>query len=222
MLCDEYALSRQSLSCLCGQWDDVQVVATVVESGAAGAALTLHRPGVVLVVAHSGSDPAAVAMLHDVTRRSPRCGVVLVVPAVSPALLVAAWDDGVNSVVEMAAEPEALHDALRVADSGIHAIPRLAVDEARVHLDAFGMSHWSELDNRARSILACLAEGMSDQQIAERLGLALQTVRNRVSRLLEEFAMTNRTQLAVALARAEMSSISEQPLFTVDLRGRKI
>lgn len=54
------------------------------------------------------------------------------------------------------------------------------------------------LDDIDRRILAHIAMGMSDRQIADKVFLSAQSVRNRVSRLLERTALHNRTQLAVA------------------------
>jgi DNA-binding NarL/FixJ family response regulator len=89
----------------------------------------------------------------------------------------------------------------------------LDVDEARVQLDATGMAHWTQIDATARAILGGIAEGMTDMQISEQLGFNVQTVRNRVSKLLEDFSMSNRTQLAVALTRAGLVPFSEHRLF---------
>ena len=59
----------------------------------------------------------------------------------------------------------------------------------------------AKLDETDRHILRLLADGQSDKQIAEAVYLSVQTVRNRVSRLLNRFGKENRTQLAVFVSR---------------------
>lgn len=54
------------------------------------------------------------------------------------------------------------------------------------------------LDVVDRRILAHITMGMSDRQIADKVFMSPQSVRNRVSRLLERTALHNRTQMALA------------------------
>ena len=61
---------------------------------------------------------------------------------------------------------------------------------ARVCLDAFD-----------RRILAYLTMGMSDREISGKVHLSPQTVRNRVSRMLDRAHVSNRTQLAMACVK---------------------
>ena len=48
-----------------------------------------------------------------------------------------------------------------------------------------------------RKILALIAEGLTNRQVAERLHLAEETVKNYVSNLLAKLGMSRRTEAAV-------------------------
>jgi DNA-binding NarL/FixJ family response regulator len=50
-------------------------------------------------------------------------------------------------------------------------------------------------------IMMMLVEGWTNEMIAERVCLALQTTRNRISRLLRDSGVDNRTQLALLMVR---------------------
>ena len=56
-----------------------------------------------------------------------------------------------------------------------------------------------QLDPTGRDILSLLASGLSNREIADRVYLSYQTVRNRVSLLLELTGAANRTQLALMM-----------------------
>ncbi|MBV9162354.1 MAG: response regulator transcription factor [Pseudonocardiales bacterium] len=56
---------------------------------------------------------------------------------------------------------------------------------------------WEALSDRERSVLALIADGLSNRQIGARLYLAEKTVKNHVSRLLAKLHMERRTQIAV-------------------------
>jgi DNA-binding NarL/FixJ family response regulator len=60
------------------------------------------------------------------------------------------------------------------------------------------------LDPTDREILQLVARGLSDKEISSEVFMAHQTVRNRVSRLLHNFAVRNRTELAVLCERARL------------------
>ena len=57
------------------------------------------------------------------------------------------------------------------------------------------------LTNQERRILALLAEGMSNREIAERLFLVEKTVRNHVTRVLAKLGVERRTQAALIAAK---------------------
>jgi DNA-binding NarL/FixJ family response regulator len=53
------------------------------------------------------------------------------------------------------------------------------------------------LTEREREIVGLIAEGLSNERIAERLFIANGTVRNHVSAILEKTGLEHRTQIAV-------------------------
>ena len=53
------------------------------------------------------------------------------------------------------------------------------------------------LTGRERDVLGCIAEGMSNKQVAQQLSISTTTVRSHVSSLLRKLNLENRTQLAL-------------------------
>lgn len=64
----------------------------------------------------------------------------------------------------------------------------------RPHAPAQRRVHFSP---RERQIVRFIAEGCSNQEIANRMGLRLQTVKNHLSRIYKKVGVPNRVQLAV-------------------------
>lgn len=60
---------------------------------------------------------------------------------------------------------------------------------------------FSELSPRETEIVRLVAEGLSNQQIAEKLFLSNGTVRNHISAILEKTGLEHRTQIAVMWLR---------------------
>jgi DNA-binding NarL/FixJ family response regulator len=59
---------------------------------------------------------------------------------------------------------------------------------------------FGELSKRERETLALLAEGLSNSEIAERLGISEKTVRNHLSHLFDKLGVWSRAQ-AIVFAR---------------------
>jgi DNA-binding NarL/FixJ family response regulator len=67
-------------------------------------------------------------------------------------------------------------------------------------------SSFSDLGDREREILALLAQGNSNQKIADKLKLSLKTVRNYVSNILAKLHAVDRED---AIARARKAGLVE-------------
>lgn len=76
-------------------------------------------------------------------------------------------------------------------------VPELLKEEKRVDLGALGISP------REEGIIALVAEGLSNKEIAERLYLGEGTVRNYISVVLEKLQLRDRTQLAIFYLKQE-------------------
>ncbi len=63
---------------------------------------------------------------------------------------------------------------------------------------------------REVEVLQLLAQGLSNQQISERLSITLRTVRSHVSNILEKLQLANRTQAALYALRKGLASLDEE------------
>jgi DNA-binding NarL/FixJ family response regulator len=59
------------------------------------------------------------------------------------------------------------------------------------------------LTEKETQILSCVAEGMSNKEIAAALFLSEGTVRNYISVMLEKLSLRDRTQLAIFFYRSQ-------------------
>ena len=119
----------------------------------------------------------------------------------SDTALVNSFEAGVSAFMFKTGNAGELVSAVRSAAMGLCLINPVAVRDALNRIRSNGASIIEKLDDTDRQILRLIADGQSDKQIAEAVFLSVQTVRNRVSRLLNRFGKDNRTQLAVFIAR---------------------
>lgn len=116
------------------------------------------------------------------------------------AASVAAVIAGASGYVLKTIRGTDLVDSIHRAARGENLIPTEVADGVHRRLEARvaeAQSPAVELTLRERQALMLIAEGLTNRQIGERLGLAEKTVKNYVSGLLAKLGMQRRTQAAV-------------------------
>ena len=90
-------------------------------------------------------------------------------------------------------------DAIRAVASGRSLLDSAAVRQAkaRMHGHADDDPRLGSLGLRERQILRLIADGLTNRQIGEHLGIAEKTVKNYVSSLLSKLGLERRTQAAI-------------------------
>lgn len=143
----------------------------------------------------------------EATRRikaeRPRTAVVIVTNHENPAYLRAAVDAGAAGYLLKDVSRELLVDAVREVASGGTFIEqqtlRGVLREVPTGTPASDAAR--NLTRREREILAHLAEGLSNREIAERLVLSPETVKSHVAAILNKLELSDRTQAAVYAVR---------------------
>lgn len=139
--------------------------------------------------------PQADGLLSESKVHRPK--KVLMTPEVSGRLVMEAISNGFNDVIGLGLHADEIMARFRMVLSGETDLSRLTYVQ--------GVRALVGPDNRARfahdevdlRILLQLAYGCSNKEISDAVFLSLQTVRNRISRLMQVTKAQNRTQLAL-------------------------
>ena len=192
LVVDDHPLFRDGLAALLGTVDDVEVVGSVGDGESAVRRTVTDRPDVVLMDLNLPGVPGL-----EATRR-----VVAAVPGTAVLVLTMVDDDdsvmaalrvGARGyLLKGAAQEEVLAAIRAVAAGGAVFGPGVA---ARVLEGRRSTAH--ALTEREAEVLAHLAQGLSNAEIARELGVSLKTVQNHVSRVLAKMQVRDRTQAAL-------------------------
>jgi DNA-binding NarL/FixJ family response regulator len=160
----------------------------------------------ILVVDVRLENESGLDVARSVVAKHPKTKIVVLTSFNSDEALVQAYELGASAFILKAGSADVLVRTIRDAAAGLRLINPAEVRAAARELDKKGIGIIRELDANDRQIARLISLGYSDKQIAETVFLGLQTVRNRVSRLLSRFNKENRTQLALFFAeyQAEM------------------
>jgi DNA-binding NarL/FixJ family response regulator len=89
------------------------------------------------------------------------------------------------------ASGEELVNAIQNVDRGLRYLPRVALDRLAERIPAV------DLTPRESEVLACIAQGRSNREIADDLHIAEKTVRIHVSSVLDKMGARDRTQATI-------------------------
>jgi DNA-binding NarL/FixJ family response regulator len=132
--------------------------------------------------------------------RSVSTAKVLVITSFTdPSAVLPAMRAGAAGYVYKDIDPPALAAAIRAVHAG-HVL--LHPDVARLLADSGPPPQSAQLTAREREVLAEVARGRSNREIARALGLAEKTVKTHVSAILTKLGVQDRTQAALYAVRS--------------------
>ena len=192
LIVDDHPVVRQGLRALLEVQDDMTVAG---EAGDGPAAISLAeslRPDIVLLdLKLPGMD--GVAVLRPL--RAAGLRVLVLTSATEPAAAAAAVRAGAAGVVYKDIDPAALVRAIRsVHDGNVLLAPEAVGSLIRG-------SRADTLTAREREVLAGIADGRSNREIARLLRVSEKTVKAHVSAVLAKLGVQDRTQAAVYAVR---------------------
>lgn len=194
LVVDDHPLFRDGLAGLLATVPDMEVV-DCVGDGDAGVRRTLElRPDVVLMDLNLPGVPGLEATRRIVAGAPASAVLVLTMVDDDDAVLSALRVGARGYLLKGAAQEEVLAGIRSVAQGGAVFGPGVA---RRVLGGRRSPAH--DLTAREAEILAHVANGMSNVEIARELGVSLKTVQNHVSRVLTKLQVRDRTQAALRM-----------------------
>lgn len=211
MLVDDHALVRSAVRQAL-EAPDIEVVAEATTATETLELAPRLRPDVLLLdINLPGAD--GLTLLRELAPRLPETRIVMLTVSEDRRDLLQAVRSGAAGYLTKDLGPDALQRAMRGIRSGELAMSRAMAADVIAELAARTrrtvapeMGHRSELDvlsARELEVLAHLATGATDRQIAERLGLSLRTVETHVAAVLRKLDVRNRAQAAARYTSGE-------------------
>ena len=198
LIVDDHPVFRDGLAAVLASSPDIEVTG---QAGDGPEAVDLATPGAFDVVVMDLSLPSMSGI--EATGRiskAPGAPAVIVVTMVDDVdTVTAALQAGARGYVLKGSSGQQIAAAVRaVAEGGAILGPGIAARMLdRPARAAPSPAAPEGLTDRERDVLALLADGASNAQIARTLGLSLKTVQNYVSRILDKLQVADRTQAAL-------------------------
>ena len=204
MLVDDHELVRQGITAMLTGASDVQVVAVARTGREALEVARRELPDVVLMDVRM-PDMDGLEATRKLKEERPRTAVVMLTMHDNPSYLRDAVRAGAAGYLLKDVSKDELVDAIRqVATGGAFIESQMLkgmLSEMKPQGGAAPSPAAKNLTKREREILAFVAEGMSNREIAEKLVLSPETVKSHVAAILEKLNVSDRTQAAIYAVR---------------------
>jgi NarL family two-component system response regulator LiaR len=198
LIVDDHQVVRQGLRFLLEQEDGIQVLGEAADGPSAIQAVRTLAPTVVLLdLFLPGQD--GIGVLGQIKQDRPATEVLMLTSSQDDQHLLAAIRAGAIAYLPKTAGVDRVVTAVRAAARGESVLePRLAARLVREVRQATARRRpLDQLSPRELEVLAALARGRSNRQIAKALQISEETVKAHVSSILAKLGLADRTQAAI-------------------------
>ena len=193
LVVDDHPLFRAGLSGLLATVEDVEVVDAVGDGATGIRRATELRPDVVLMDLNMPGLPGLEA-IRRIAALEPAPAVLVLTMVDDDDTVTAALRVGARGYLLKGAVQEDVLSALRTVAGGGAVFGSGAAQRV-----LSGDRRFADLTERESEVLALIADGRSNTEIARALGLSLKTVQNHVSHVLAKLQVRDRTQAALRM-----------------------
>jgi DNA-binding NarL/FixJ family response regulator len=194
LIVDDHAVVRAGLEQLLSRVEDFSVIGSAADGREAVEVAVEHRPDVVLMDL-SMPNLGGIAATEQIVAATDDVRVVVLTSYSDRDRILNALDAGAVGYLLKDADPPELIAAIRAAadgDSPLHPKAASAVLSARAERRPA-----QALSEREREVLELVADGLSNQKIAVRLGISEKTVKAHLTNVFRHLGVEDRTQAAL-------------------------
>ncbi len=200
VLVDDDALIREGLRMIIDQAGDIKVVATAGNGEEALGVAAEHRPDVILMdVRMPVLDGIEATRRITNAEAAPR--VIILTTFELDEYVFEALRAGASGFLLKRTEPEQLVGAIRVVAGGeallSPSVTRRLIEEFTRTPQTGSGERLTMLTDREREVLVLIARGLSNQELAEQLFIADNTVKTHVKRIFTKLGARDRAQAIV-------------------------
>lgn len=204
MLVDDHEVVRDGIKLLLAEVDDV-VVCAEASSARDAVAVAAHALPDVVVMDVRLQDGSGIEATRDIRAARPSTQVLMLTSFADDEALFASIMAGASGYVLKQIKGDELVRAIRAVGTGQSlldpAVTKGVLDRLRKGKHLFKDEKLARLSPQEERILGLVADGGTNGQIGQELGLAEKTVKNYVSSILSKLEVARRAEAAAYLAR---------------------
>jgi two-component system response regulator DevR len=206
MIVDEHEIVREGLRAVLARRPEMCVVAEAHSVASAVSEAKRSSPDVVVMDVRLG-EGSGVDACRTIRERSPHSRVIMLTPQADDDTVMDSILAGASGFILLHTSGEALLDAIAGVAAGGSLLDPMVTSHVLNRLRAEGNKQEAQIDplsGQERRVLALIARGKTNREIACDIKLSEKTVKNYVSSILNKLRMHRRSEAAAFVARQEM------------------
>jgi DNA-binding NarL/FixJ family response regulator len=202
LLVEDNHLLREGIAAMLNEQPDIAVVAAAPSGDAVLPLVQNAKPQLVLLDSALGEHDS-LRLLEAVRGVSPESRVIVMDLLPAPQDVVDFVAAGCSAFILKDATLEDFVGTIRAVAQGMTVLPPALtgtifseVAQRAVQRDPAAVREAASMTKREQEVIALIGEGLSNREIADRLHIALHTVKSHVHNVLEKLALHSRLQIA--------------------------
>jgi len=197
---DDHDIVRKGIIAYLETDREINVVGQA-SGGNEGADLIIRvRPDVVLMDLMM-DDGTGIEATKKVMEQLPTCKIIILTSYYDDEQLFPAIEAGAFSYILKTSSAEEIVTVIKKAYNGENVIEPKVASRMMSNFRSEQKKLHEELTERELEVLLCIGNGMTNQEISEKLYIGVKTVKTHVSNILSKLEVKDRTQAAVYVHR---------------------
>ena len=213
MLVDDHEILRTGIRAVFELEDDIEVVAEAGDGPSAVAEARRTRPDVVLMDIRMGASDGITAC-REVKAELPETRVLMLTSFGTEEAVLSSLMAGASGFLLKNTGRDGLLGAVRTLAAGgtllDPAVTGAMVQKLVTLAKQTGPDELSELTEREREVLALIATGKTNREIAAELVISEATARNHISHIFEKLGLSRRSEAAALATRLGLGKSREE------------
>lgn len=197
-IADDHPIVRRGLEIVINSQPDMELVGQAADGNEALILIREMNPDVV-VMDLKMPVKNGLAAIEELRKSGKDIPVLVLTSFPDDDQVISAIQLGASGVILKDTPPEQLVDAIRDVSQGKSALHPLVAHKLmkKVQESATVLPLDQLLTNREIDVLKCLAQGLSNREIAQELSVSTRTVTTHVRNIMNKLGLDNRTQAAL-------------------------
>src|SRR5690625_325290 len=200
---DDHDVVRKGIIAYLQTDNEINVIGEAA-SGQNGAKMILkEKPDVVLMdlMMENGNGIEATKQVMD---QYPECKIIILTSYYDDEQVFPAIEAGAFSYILKTSSGDEIIAAIKKAVNGENVIEPKVAGKMMSGFRGEQKKPHAELTDREFEVLVCIGNGMTNQEISEKLYIGIKTVKTHVSHILSKLDVNDRTQAAVYVHRNQL------------------
>jgi len=214
LIVDDHRLLRDGLAALLSRADDIEIVGSVPSGEEAISVFPSLEPDIILMDIMMGGM-TGIEATRWIKEQDKNVKVIIISSEIRKELVTAGIQCGIDGYLPKDVDVEVLHEAIRTVNGGNHyfneAITNLVFEDfyqkKKLTNTQGKITLPNDLTKRELEVLALVASGKSNQEVADDLFISIKTVETHKNHILDKLGLKNTAELVKYAIKNKLISL---------------